>query len=221
MCCSPYDYCVPAHINRNDDFRGCGPQYRAGSVFTGGGYGMYETTIRDGNVLYVGNTGDFYSNAGNYGTTTPISTVAPTTQRSSDFLEPPRKPNQSPIAKPQPILEDGDQILEPYRAPNGTVPTVEELLQQPRRGTMPRPMTPVPIIPPAKPRAEIPSFEAVPIETMPFSPNDETTPPDPFPITIEGTDSPITLEELRRLDPSIRDVQIISIEDAAVGTSIY
>jgi hypothetical protein len=75
-------------------------------------------------------------------------------------------------------------------------------------------------MPPTKPKVVIPSFDDPSIETVPFSPSDEVLPPNPFPMPAES-DQPITLEELHRLDPSVRDIQIISIEDAAAGTTLY
>ena len=227
MCCSPYDYCIPAFIDREDDFRGCGPLYRAGSILTGEGCNTCRTTI--GDTLYVGNSGEFYSNAGNYGMTTQISVVSPAIRRGSDSLEPqlqesqPRQ-NTSPIGKPG-GLENDNLIPGPYKESNdtesnGNFPTVEELLRSPRRGTTPNPKTPVPVVPPAKPRVNVTPFEESPVEVLPFSPSDEPISPGLFPPTTDS-DPPITLEELRRLDPSVRDIQIISIEDAATGTSIY
>ena len=200
MCQSPNDYCISAYIDRNDDFRGCGSMYRAGSIFNGGGYSTCQAI---GDIFYNENTGDFYDNADNYGVTTPIIPV----HRHSGSFETRLNHEQSPLAKPQ---QNPEEYLIPeshpefHREPGNTLPSVDDLLNQPRRGTMP-----MPIIPPAKLKTS-PSFEDTPIETIPFSPNDETIPPNIFPIT---TEPPITLEELRRLDPSVQDVQIISIED--------
>jgi len=54
------------------------------------------------------------------------------------------------------------------------------------------------------------------IESTPFSPSDAITPPpQPGVLPMKTDELPITLEELQRLDPTVRDVQIISIEDAA------
>ena len=168
MCCTPYDYCIPAHIVRHDDFRGCGPMYRAGSILTGNGCNTCQ--MGSGNMVYVGNsgdyygTGDFYSNAGNYGMTTPV--VQPTIQHRSDSVEIRPGLDPSPIAKPPQIVEDENMLLEPYRRdPNSSLPTVDDLIQQPRREPMPNPMRPVPnpmrpvpITPPAQPKI---SFIAV------------------------------------------------------------
>jgi len=171
-----------------------------------------------GDVLYVGNDGEFYDNAGNYGTTMPV--VQPTEPRLPDLSEPQQRQNQSPIGIPQ----GSDPIPGPVRDSHGTtIPTTKQLLEEPRRGTTP--MLQVPVIPPARPSVP-PAFDTTPgDEAIPFSPNDEpmlpSIPTGPFPTTTD-TDPPITLEELRRLDPSVRDVQIISIEDAATtGTTIY
>ena len=213
MCSSPYDYCLSTHIDRPDDFRGCGPLYRAGSVLSDNGYGVRK--MSDGEVLYVNNGGGFSNNAGNYGMTTPI--VQPTMQRGPDSWSFPPNREPSRIGIPQ------DQPIEPSLVPDSTVPTIQELLLPQRRGGMPEPMRPVPLTPPSRPKVEILDFERPQIETMPFSPSDEPVlppPPNPFPTTTD-IDPPITLEELRRLDPSVREVQIISIEDAATGTFVY
>jgi len=200
--------------------------YRAGSVF--GGLGETNQVIR--HAHYEGSFVDLYSNAGNYGVTTPISTVRHTSSSGVGTLETRPSTDRSPIAIPQqnPEEEEGfylpPSIREPTRTPGDRVPTIDELLDRPR-GTMP---LPTPVTPPARPRTAPPSFDDIP--TMSFSPNDEAiTPPSTFPTIRESgmpgtlptlTDPPITLEELRRLDPTIQDVQIISIEDVAPGTVI-
>jgi hypothetical protein len=218
LCSSPYDYCIPAHISRPHDFRGCGPLYRAGSILSGDGYAVSQ--MSHGEIVYVNNAGEFGSNAGNYGTTTPI--VFPTVQRSSDSLVSPPRLESSLVGKPL----ESDPIPGPFRDPNNAIPTVEELLEQQRRGIMSEPMLHVPISPPSRPRVDVPPFETTPIEAIPFSPSDAPMlspppiPTSPFPAETD-MDAPITLEELRRLDPSISDVQIISIEDAATGAAIY
>ena len=217
MCQSPYDCCIPAYIDRSDDFRGCGPMYRAGSIFTSNGSGSCQTVA--GEVMYVGNTGEFYSNAGNYGITMPVVSMG---RRSTDPYEIRLEQDRSTIAKPRQIPE---QIIEPHPLaplPESleTVPSIEDLIKQPRRETMPSPMMPMPITPPAKPKGSIPSFDDTPIETLPFTPSEEAEPSNLLPITTD-MDMPITLEELRRLDPSVQDLQIISIEDAAAGTFLY
>ena len=85
----------------------------------------------------------------------------------------------------------------PDRAPGHSVPTIDELIQQ-RRDAIPE-GNPMPIIPPMIPS---PPFEPLPLVPLPNN---------------EFINPPITLEELRRLDPTVRDLQIISIEDAAPG----
>jgi hypothetical protein len=177
-----------------------------------------------GNAYYVGSTGDLYSNAGNYGMTTPVSLVSHSPSHSPSTFEsqaPPRV-DQRTIGVPQEAPVERI-IPEPRRNGISTVPSVEQLLQQPR-GTMPNSR---PVSPPERPRVVPPAFEDTPIESVPFSPSDETSVPKS---TIPTTMNPktthtepglqITLEELRRLDPSVHDVQIISIEDAGVGTPV-
>jgi hypothetical protein len=202
MCPTPHDYRISTYIDRGDDYRGFNPLYRAGSVF-GGLDGTHQALC---NAYYEGDVGNLYSNAGNYGITTPVAMVRHSSG-SGTFDTVPR------IDRP-----DGDRINLPprIREPNGTMPTLEELINQPR-GTMP---SPLPITPPGRPRTAPPSFENTDEspDTIPFSPSDDViVPPNPFP-SMPETGPPITLEELRRLDPSIQDVQIISIEDTDLGT---
>jgi hypothetical protein len=207
-CHSPHDYRIAGYIDRCDDYRGFNPMYRAGSILSGG---WDDTTVFE-DALYEGTVGDFYCNAGNYGVTTPISTMRRVPSSSTIETRPGQSP--SPIAIPQQNPEDRIMIEPRIRESNGSLPTVDELLNQPR-GTMP-----IPVTPPTRQRMTPPSFDDTHIESIPFSPSDEiTVPPSPFP-TIMETDPPITLEELRRLDPSIHDVQIISIEDAVPETLI-
>jgi hypothetical protein len=161
-------------------------------------------------TYYGGNTGDLYNNAGNYGVTTPISTV----RRNPDGFAIPPKTGPVRIPSDDPWEE---RIREPWKGDKG-VPSVEELISSPR-GTLTNP-NPLPLVPPpVRPRVTpLPSGDPS-IETIPFSPSDEVVVPPPatFPV-IQDADPPITLEELRRLDPSVKDLQIISIEDAGVDT---
>ena len=169
-----------------------------------------------GDAYYSGSAGDIYSNAGNYGITTPVSLVS----RSPRTLPPQTLPpsvDQRTIGVPD--ADPAERIItEPRRNDTNSVPSVEQLLQQPR-GTMPHSL---PAIPPEKLRVAPPAFKETHGETIPFSPNDESiVPPSskPKPMNTEP-EIPITLEELRRLDPSVHDLQIISIEDASVGTPV-
>ena len=194
MCGTPYDCRISGYVDRFDDYRGFNPMYRAGSVFSGG-----DMVI--GNVCYAGNRGDLYNNAGNYGFTVPATTVRPRPSTGDTNQIPGQHPIGTPDRAPLNDLLEG-------------VPTIEELINQPR-GTAPNSES---ITPPPRQRV-IPSPSEDPyIETFPLSPNDEMiTPPSTVP---SNMDADITLEELRRLDPSVQDVQIISIEDAAVDTII-
>lgn len=203
MCPTPHDYRVAGYINRCDDYRGFNPLYRAGSIFGGHDCNACPTVI--GDAYYVGGTGDFYFNAGNYGMTSPVSTI----RHNPDNFE--TRPRRDPIAIPLFEPGTGGMITEPRRSDTDSIlPDVQELLNQPRGTTS----GPLPLVPPVRQKVAPPSLEDTSTETIPFSPNDEVdVPPDPFPSTTD-TDLPITLEELRRLDPSVRDLQIISIEDA-------
>ena len=223
ICSTPYDYHISAYVERPDDYRGSHPMYRAGSIF--GGWGSSHHVV---NAHYEGEFIDYYSNAGNYGVTMPIMTLRHLPSTGTFETRP--RTELTPIAIPQHSPEEegfftSPRIREPIRKPNGTVPTIEDLINR-QRGTM---QLPTPIIPPARPRTT-PSFEDMPINVIPFSPSDAVPlspsntvpndeiiiPPNRFPTMME-TDPPITLEELRRLDPTIQDVQIISIEDVTPG----
>ena len=225
MCSTPYDCTIPAHINRYDDYRGSHPAYRAGSIFDG--WGGTHQVVRG--TLHEAEFIDYYSNAGNYGITTPVTTLrhipdyGPGTFGTQPGIE------RIPIGIPRESPEDGFYYEPRVRDPNGKVPTVEELLN-PQRDAIPPPLPmPIPVTPPGRPR-NTPSSEDTPIDTIPFSPNDAvpnntvpnngiTIPPSPFP-PIMDTDPPITLEELRRLDPTIQDMQIISVEDVTPGARV-
>ena len=244
MCCTPHDYRLAAYIDRCEDYRGFSPTYRAGSVLGGDRYSTCSLVI--GNACYAGSTGDIYdndlyNNAGNYGTTLPVSPVPRGSATFESHPQPPFEP--SPIGVPPqdpagflphpppqldqnligvPPQEPANRIPPAPRRRDGNVPSVEQLLQQPR-GTMPDAL---PITPPTKPRVVPPASNDTLIETVPFSPSDETSvPPSASPMT-KHTSEPtppglqITLEELRRLDPSVHDLQIISIEDASVATPV-
>ena len=224
VCNTPHDYRIAGYVNRCEDYRGFNPTYRAGSVLSGDCHNTSQMVI--GNAYYVGSTSDIFNNAGNYGITTPVSFVG----TSPGVSETPNLPrvdrqtiDQGTIGVPQ--HDPTDAILTEPRRNGGTdsVPSVEQLLRQPR-GTMPDAL---PVTPPTRPRVIPPASDNTPIETIPFSPNDESAvPPGPNPprlIPANTHTAPgmqISLEELRRLDPSIHDIEIISIEDAGIGTPV-
>jgi len=215
ICPTPYDCRISAYIDRSDDYRGFDPMYRAGSIFCGcnGTHQVVKGAFHETKFV------DYYSNAGNYGMTTPI--VTPRQTPGTNTFE--TRPNtESPlIGIPR---ENPEYIGFPMPFPNG-VPSVRDLLDR-NRETLQLPV--VPITPPGRPRTA-PSYDDMPGNTIPFSPSDAVpnnvmpnniapddeaiTPPSTFPPMIMETDPPITLEELRRLDPTIQEVQIISIED--------
>jgi len=214
ICPTPHDYRISAYIDRCDDYRGFNPMYRAGSI-SGGTYHVVRGTHYGKEFV------DYYDNAGNYGVTTPV-TMAPYVPRTDTFENQPNT-ERTPIGMP--LQNPSEEDFFPTRL-NGTgnVTPVEDLLN-PQRGTTPMQM---PTMPQMRPRTSPP--EDTSIDTIPFSPSDaiptdsvpsdKLSPPSTFPKTIETDDLPITLEELRRLDPSIQDVEIISIEDAASGTVV-
>ena len=228
LCSTPYDYRISTYIERPFDYRCFNPMYRAGSI--SGDRGDTHHVVRG--AFQEDDFVDIFSNAGNFGVTTPISMLRHTPDSGTGAFETrPSFENQSstdrPIAIPnQPPSEEGFFYEPRVRELDGRVPTIDELLDR-QRGTMPLPM---PITPPGRPGAAPQGFEGIP--TIPFSPSDEVfAPPSAFPPIMETdspngypmrmeTDPPITLEELRRLDPTIQDVQIISIEDVTPGTRI-
>ena len=229
ICAPPCDFPVSAYIERYDDYRGFNPLYRAGSLLSDG-----ETLH---GVCYEGDFVDYYSNAGNYGVTTPVTTLRHTPGMS--VFETGPNTELTPIAVPPQRTTDGGLLAPPRRSESnrngGTVPSIEDLLNR-ERGMM---QLPTPMSPPSGLR---PSFE-MPSDAIPFAPSDaipnstvpmpnRTVPsgtmPNSIPITpprntyprFMETDPPITLEELQRLDPTIQDVQIISIEDTPPGSFI-
>ena len=225
ICTTPHDYRISTYIDRCDDYRGFHPLYRAGSIF-GGWNGAHQVGYTHHEGTY-GEYTDYYTNAGNYGITTPISTVRYTPD--TDVFDSQQGTEQSPIAIPD--HHPGNNGLPfspgrfaPDRTPNG-IPSIGELIDR-ERGSI---QLPTPLAPPVR-QGTVPSFEGMPGDSLPFSPSDalpngvmpgntvpndgRLTPPSTFPKTME-TDLPVTLEELRRLDPTIQDVQIISIEDVA------
>ena len=202
MCGTPYDCHVSGYVDRFDDYRGFNPMYRAGSVFSGDG-GMVI-----GNACYAGTTGDLYNNAGNYGFTTPVTTERPRPGTFGTYPD----PKQTPIGRPEQDPLGNGSILSPPGTING-VQNPDEILRP--RGTESNLEQ---ITPPPRQRVTPSPSDDPFIETMPLSPSDEVElPTTRIPTNI---DADITLEELRRLDPSVQDVQIISIEDAAVDTLI-
>ena len=195
MCPTPHDYRITGYIDRCDDYRGFNPNYRAGSVF-GEMLGKCQTIS------------DIYNNAGNFGVTTPVVLVS----REPD----PNLFRTTPINLPQP--PEIETLLPPR--PNGSgltpppptgVPSIQDLIDR-QRSTTPG----IPTLPPALPGFSPLPIESTPSDAVPFSPSDEViSPPNTMP-RIMDNDPPITLEELRRLDPTVHDLQIISIEDAAM-----
>lgn len=182
MCGSPYDYCVPSYTDRCDDYRGCDPLYRAGSILYGG----------DGEFV------DASVNAGNFGRIVPVDTRRPRSQGGT------RGPTR--IGMPE-TTHGQDQI-------DYTPPSMQELLKG--GGTSPlEPFAPgsenlfeVPNVPQSEP------IPVTPPATMPPAiPPGIPTPAEPMPFVSGNAVSDITVEELRRLDPSITDVKILNIDD--------
>ena len=215
ICTSPCDYRISAFIDRCDDYRGSNPMYRAGSI-SGGWCGTHQV-VRG--AVYERDYGDYYSNAGNYGVTTPVSMVPHTPPHTDTLDYQPDITHPNWISKPPQLHNEGGILPPVFNGLNG-VPNIEELIDR-QLNTIP---FPTPITPPIRPRT--PPSETMPSDVIPFSPSDaqpidgtpteeKITPPRTLPTIMETDGPPITLEELRRLDPSIQDVQIISIEDVS------
>ena len=208
LCSTPYDCRVPANINRQDDYRGFNSMYRGGSIYSCEGCRSCQTNIRNANSRDC--IGDYYNNAGNYGSTSPVTIQ----QRFLDSFNTPKlKQGENSVAIPQD--DPGEEYRVDSRWNDGDVPSVEEILQQPRKPGAPGVMPTVP--PTTRPRVPVPTLEP---DTIPFTPSDGVVVPhDPFPTDV-NVEVPITLEELRRLDPSVQKFEIISIEDAGVESSM-
>lgn len=203
MCGSPYDYCVPTHIDRAEDYRGCDPKYRAGSIF----YASYDG-CSDADILTAGLT----MNTGNFGITTPIN---------EGERQPKRLDNGEKriIGVPTDSLDSIGNTLETLN--DRERPDIDDILQQTPVNRLDTPSMPsnlpgVPLVPPSRtPVPQTPSPDA--IETIPF-----TTPSSEQPLMepINNVNPPvtrapeITIEELRRLDPTVTDIKILNVEDS-------
>jgi len=184
--------------------------YRGGSIYCCEGCKSCQTGIRSAHS--AGSTGDYYNNAGNYGFTSPVTLE----RRSLDNFNVPKvKRGGGSIGIPQD--DPGERYSDDPIWEGSKVPTLEQLLQQPRTPDVPGVM---PTVPPPRPRVPAPNLDRSPIDTIPFSPSDEVVvPPDPFSTELD-MEVPITLEELRRLDPSVQNFEILSIEDAGVESPV-
>ena len=171
MCGSSYDYCVPAHTSRADDYRGCNVFYRAGSIFWQG-----DSSCNGFGGTDVGFVADRSMNAGNFGTTTPVESKRPTPRA----LEP-RKLDRPLIGIP----------------PKSAAPTLNSEPTEDVRPFM----------------EQIPNLLDIPGLEPPSVPPDST--PTPFDQTKNQGGPTITIEELRRLDPTVTDIRILNVEDIA------
>ena len=196
---NPHDHRIPAFVHRHSDYRGFDPNHRAGSVLVGA-FGPHQMS------------GDLFFNAGDFGITTPVTMerrhiapgVTPSTFGTTPIAVPPHPPSDT-----FPRSIDTGEFT-----PDRSVPSIQDLLDRQRRTTPDS----TPITPPAIPRTVPSPFDDVPSDTVPFSPSDEIlSPPSTIP-TFLDMEPPISLEELQRQDPSIHDLQIISIEDAGASS---
>ncbi|MDR0609184.1 MAG: hypothetical protein LBG58_03665 [Planctomycetaceae bacterium] len=170
MCGTSYDYCVPAHTGRAEDYRGCDTLYRAGSIFNGDNERIADS---DGQIIRA-------TNSGNFGVTAPITRIHTTPSR----LEP---RSSSPIGRPS-LAPTPNGNNNNNNDPENFIPEIKELLQD---------TTPVkPVIPTVNP----PITRQTSIETIPFS--------------AQSGEPTFTVEDLRRLDPSVTDIKILNIKDS-------
>lgn len=183
MCGSPDDYCIPAYIERDCDYRGCDTLYRAGSIFYDN-VDYRSVSDPDCNDCSM-------SNAGDWGKTKAVKPFR-------NIGVPPKAPDAN---------ENGFEM-----------PTREELMRGVRPGLG---------VPETVPTDDEPGTERIsPPPTRPFTPIGPTGPIDPsapvdpaFPFSTQSGEPKITVEELRRLDPTITDVQILNIDDS-LNTSL-
>lgn len=231
MCCSPYDYCIPAIIDREDDFRGCGPNYRAGSLFCNASCGDCGTN----DITFLA------ANAGNFGKTIPVSAVNGEPMQpdaNSTGSLPPSIPDtfeHPAIAKPPavekpPVKQPIDLDLnDPFSGQ--PLPTIDELLKKsgteetkpplkPKNGTpksakpVAVPVQPVPITPPAA--RTLPSSDG--IDTIPFVESDAQPPvQNQFQTNPSASEPIITVDELKKLDPTATDIKILNVEDSVLA----
>jgi len=214
---------VPAFIDRHSDYRGFGAaHYRAGSV------------LRD-EVCMPYMAGNLFNNAGNFGVTTPVilehRNVVPGLFEADPTLAPPLRPRDDHRWDERNVDSPWAGDTNGYTS-DRDVPTFPDLFDIQRdRAPIDIVPAPGPLIPPALPERTPPlplniplpvtvplPFNGAPVDVVPFSPSDGAPAqpiPNPLPVFIDS-DPPITLEELQRLDPSVQNLEIISIEDAAV-----
>jgi hypothetical protein len=174
MCGTQYDYCTPAYTGRTEDYRGCDPLYRAGSIFNCDGE---EITDADGQIIRA-------TNAGNFGTTTPVGRG----QYKPSRLEP-----RAPIGRP-PLAPTPNGNTE---EPENTIPGIEDLIRET-----------LPTLPPALPTVNPPVTRQIPARQTHTATSSET-----IPFSAQSGEPTFTIEDLRRLDPSVTDIKILNVED--------
>ncbi|MDR0704617.1 MAG: hypothetical protein LBF88_06465 [Planctomycetaceae bacterium] len=126
MCGTGYDYCTSAYTGRTEDYRGCDPLYRAGSIFNAN---SEEITDSEGQIIRA-------TNAGNFGVTTPVHRVRVNPSR----LEPRSNSIGRPSLAPSPNGSNNNDEPEDFK------PRIEDLLQdttpvKPTRPTVNPPLT--------------------------------------------------------------------------------
>lgn len=142
MCGSQFDYCMPAYTERGEDYRGCDPLYRAGSIFNSDK--DYSGYFNDPDCVDC-NSGKT-ENAGHFGETRPLDERGfPVKSRHS------KSPTKLGIP-PQTPNGNGNGM-------NYDVPTIEQLIEG----------TPMQETIPLAPPPSQPIMEPQIIESMPFT----------------------------------------------------
>lgn len=220
MCGSSLDLCVPAHIQRENDYRGGDPLYRAGSIF----YANGDYSNPDGLKCVDCSL----TNAGNYGETRSISqkrgrpTNIGTPLTPPDSTDGPRIPDLPPIEElmqrrstqtsaPRDIPGNAPQDgVSPFGIPE-PIPTDDIPTEPFVPTTVPHTPGPESLFDPTGP------FNPIsPTDHLPPSP---TSNPQTHQPSIPGekvTGPKITVEDLRRMeqDSSITEIKILNINDS-------
>ncbi len=194
MCGPSLDECVPAFLERSDDYRGNSPFYRAGSI-----YGV-ETGKGISRAV----------NAGNFGITTPVSQAQLQFKKPGYGLtSPDDAPDEGDSEFQIPTMEDLTSGVRGYHGQNEKTPAISLPANSPFQSV---PVT-EPVLEP------MPTTEPVP-EVFP---NDDTIDNDsietiPFADTFTESsmaEPSFTVEDLRRLESSegVTDIEILNIED--------
>lgn len=180
--------------------------YRAGSIFnTDTDYSSY---FSDPDYVEDSRYNASY-NAGDFGRTTSIDGTRP---GGPTPLEP-KTNGRSPIGIPSGPPSNGSDETPYIPDENDSeykIPSIQDVI----RSTTPSSSSgSTPGIDIETPKPSWPTPGTRP-STLPNAPAAPTAPTETMPFTPEVSEPSITIEELRRLDPSVTDIKIINIDDA-------